>query len=104
MHKPQKKTECDIDNCPGVAEDTSLSCVLYQAVVHPTWFKAVVKKLPEYPDDCHDGNSCSSICCSWHGKDDIDVKAIKKERSVLATLLKKQLVQLASQAQVRVTH
>ncbi len=101
---PQKKTECDIDNCPGVAEDTSSSCVLCEAVVHPTCFKAVIRKLPEYPDDCHDEIFCSSICCSWHGKDDVDVEAIRKERSELANLLKKQLVQLASQAQVRVTH
>ena len=40
---PQKKTECDIDNCPGVAEDASLSCVLCEAVVHPTCFKAVIR-------------------------------------------------------------
>ena len=101
---PQKKTECDIDNCPGVVEDASLSCVLCEAVVHPTCFKAVIRKLPEYPDDCHDEIFCSGICCSWHGKEDVDVEAVKKERSELATLLKKQLVQLASQAQVRVTH
>ncbi len=86
-----------------MAEVTPLSCVLCEAVVHPTCFKAAIRKLPEYPDDCHDESYCSSICCSWHGKDDVDVEAIKEETSELIILLKKQLVWLASQAQVRMT-
>jgi hypothetical protein len=38
-------TDCDIDNCPGVAEDPSLVCIVCGASVHPTCFKSAVRKL-----------------------------------------------------------
>jgi hypothetical protein len=99
----EKKTECDVDNCPGLLEQASQSCVVCQAVVHPTCFMSSVRKLNEYPSSCHDEVFCSGVCCNWQGKEGLDLEAIRKERSELAALLKKDLVKLASTAQVRVT-
>jgi hypothetical protein len=36
----EKKTECDVDNCPGLLKQASQSCVVCQAVAHPTCFMA----------------------------------------------------------------
>ncbi len=99
----EKNTECDIDNCPGLLEQASQSCVVCQAVVHPTYFMSSVRKLNEYPSSCHDEVFCSGVCCNWQGKEGLNLEAIRKERSELAALLKKDLVKLASTAQVRVT-
>jgi hypothetical protein len=100
----EKKTDCCIDNCPGVLEEPSLVCIICGASVHPACFKSSVRKLAEYPTSCHDEVFCSSNCCTWYGKEGFDREAVKKEREELNTLLKKQLVALAASAQVRVTH
>ncbi len=97
-------TDCDIDNCPGVAEDPSLFCIVCGASVHPTCFKSAVRKLSDYPSSCHDEVFCSSTCCTWHEKEGLDKEALKKEREELSSMPKKQLVQLAATAQVHVTH
>jgi len=59
-----------------------------------------VRKLKEYPEGCHDQVFCSDVCCVWHGNSDIDVEAVRKERKELQNLLKKQLVELARNAEV----
>ncbi len=79
----EKKTECDIDNCPGLLEQASQSCVVCQAVVHPTCFMATIRKLAEYPSSCHDEVFCSGVCCNWHGREELDVEAVRKERCEL---------------------
>ncbi len=100
----EQKTDCDIDNCPGASEEPTGVCVICGASVHPTCFKSTVRKLQKCPSSCHDEVFCSSTCCTWYDKEGLDKEAVKKEREALNSLLKKQLVQLAATAQVRVTH
>jgi hypothetical protein len=60
----QKKSECDIDYCPGVAEKASFPCEVCEAAIHPTCFYAIIRKLPESPTSCHDEIFCSPVCCT----------------------------------------
>ncbi len=98
----EKKTECDIDNFPGLLEQASQSCVVCEAVVHPTCFTTTIRKLSEYPSSSHDEVCCSGVCCNWHGEEGLDLEAIREEHSELVALLKKDLVKLTSTTQVRV--
>jgi hypothetical protein len=59
------KTTCDIDYCPGVTEEPSLTYAVYEATIHPTCFNATIRKLPEYPTGCYDEIFSSSVCCTW---------------------------------------
>jgi hypothetical protein len=59
-------------------------------------------KLSKYPGSCHDEVFCSGVCCQWHGKEGLDVQAIRDERTKILVLKKKDLVKEASAAQVRV--
>ena len=61
-----------------------------------------INKLSEYPGSCHDKVFCCGVCCQWHGKEGLDVQAIRDERTKLLTFKKKDLVKGASAAQVRV--
>jgi hypothetical protein len=58
---PKKKTEFDIDYCPGVAEEPSLTEAVRKATVHPTCFNATIRKLPEYSAGCHDKTFSSCV-------------------------------------------
>jgi hypothetical protein len=102
MSNKEKKTECDVDNCPGLLEDASQYCLICLAAVHPTCFLMTIRKLSEYPGSCHNEVFCSGVCCQWHGKEGLDVQAIRDERTKLLALKKKDLVKAASAAQVRV--
>jgi hypothetical protein len=104
MSDPNQLTECDVDNCPGLCEEASLLCVICLAAVHPTCFMMTISKLSEYPGSCDDEVFCSDVCCLWYGKEGVDVEGIKDERSKLIALKKKQLLTLASNLQVWVTH
>jgi hypothetical protein len=79
----EKKTDCFIDNCLGVLEEPSLVCVICDASVHPACFRSGVRKLAEYPSSCHDEVFCSSMCCTWYGKEGFNRETVKKvkERS-----------------------
>lgn len=90
----QKKTECDLDSCSGLMEQTSMSCVLSQVVDNPKRFKEMVRKQPEHTSSCHDGIFCSDICCK-HETEQLELEVIEKECSGLAALLKKNHVELA---------
>jgi hypothetical protein len=103
-NSPDQRTECHVDNCPGLCEEASLLCVICLAAVHPTCFTMTISKLSEYPGSSNDEVFCSDVCCLWHGKEGVDVEGIRDERSKLLDLKKKQLVKLASILQVRVTH
>ena len=102
MSNKEKKTECDVDNCPGLLEDASQYCLICLAAVHPTCFLMTIRKLSEYPGSCHDKVFCSGVCRQWHGKEGLHVQAIWGERIKLLALKKKDLVKEASAAQVRV--
>jgi hypothetical protein len=58
-------------------------------------FYGTVQKLNEYPQGCHNKVFCSDVCCRWYGNEKVDVVVVRKERSELQGLLKKQLVELA---------
>jgi hypothetical protein len=103
MSNKEQKTECDVDFCPGLLEDALQCCQICLAAVHPTCFSTTIRKLPEYPDSCHDEVFCCGVCCQWHGKKGLDLQAIRDERTKLLTLKKKDLVKEASAAKVRVT-
>jgi hypothetical protein len=77
---------------------------LCEAEVHIECFLGTVRKLSEYPVGCHSQVFCSDVCCSWHGNDKVNVDDVRKERAELQSLLKKQLVEKARNAQVKVTH
>jgi len=100
---PEKNTECDVNNFTGLLENASKFCVVCQAAVYCTCFMTTIHLLLEYPSSCHDEVFCFGVFCNWNGKEGVDVVAIQKEPSELVALLKKDLVQLASTAQVRVT-
>jgi hypothetical protein len=97
------KIFCDVDNCPGRGFNPGVLCVLCEADLHMECFLGTVRKMKEYPEGCHDEIFCSDVCCLWHGNSRIDVSVVRKERTDLQSLLKKQLVELARTAQVRVT-
>ena len=97
------KIFCDMDNCVGRAFQPSQKCSLCEADLHMECFLGVVRKLKEYPEGCHDEVFCSDVCCLWHGNPRINVDSKRKERSEMSKLLKKQLVELARSAKVRVT-
>jgi len=97
------KVFCDADNCPGLGHNPAAVCSLCEADLHMECFLQLVRKLKEYPEGCHDQVFCSDVCCVWHGNSGIDVEAVRKERKELQNLLKKQLVELARIAEVRVT-
>ncbi len=97
------KIFCDIDNCVGRAFQPSRKCFLCEADLHMEGFLGIVRKLKEYPEGCHVKVFCSDVCCLWHGNPKINVDSIRKERSEMSKLLKKQLVELARSAKVRVT-
>ena len=97
------KIFCDMDNCVGRAFQPSQKCSLCEADLHMECFLGVVRKLKEYPEGCHDEVFCSDVCCLWHGNPRINVDSVRKERSEMSKLLKKQLVELARSAKVRVT-
>ena len=97
------KVFCDADNCPGLGHNPAAVCSLCEVDLHMECFLQLVRKLKEYPEGCHDQVFCSDVCCVWHGNSGIDVEAVRKERKELQNLLKKQLVELARIAEVRVT-
>jgi len=99
MSTPNQLTECDMDNCPGLLEEASQSCVTCLAAVHPTCLTMTISKLSEYRGSCHDQVFCSGVCCLWHGKEGLDVEGIRDEHSKLIAL-KKELIKLASIPQV----
>jgi hypothetical protein len=88
----QNKSECDIDYCSGVAEEASFPCEVCEAAIHPMRFYAIIRKLPEYPTSCHDEIFCSPVCCTWHGKEGVDMEGIRKEHNALSSVKKKQLI------------
>jgi hypothetical protein len=98
------KVFCDIDNCPGLNFNPAETCCLCEAEVHVECFLGTVRKLNEYPVGCHDQVFCSDVCCTWHGNEKINVEDVRKERTELQNLLKKQLVEKARNAHVKVTH
>jgi hypothetical protein len=94
---------CDVDNCPGRTFLPPNACDVCSAGIHMECFLGTVRKLKEYPDGCHDEVFCSDVCCIWHGNPRINVEEVRKEREELLKLLKKQLIELARAAKVRVT-
>jgi hypothetical protein len=98
-----RKLFCEVDNCIGCLEKASFTCVLCEAEVHPNCFISQIRKLKEYPNGCHNQVFCSSTCCLWHNDNHISVEAVRKERQELSLLLKKNLIELACTAKVRVT-
>jgi hypothetical protein len=98
------KVFCDIDNCPGLNFNPAKTCCLCEAEVHVECFLGTVRKLNEYPVGCHDQVFCSDVCCTWHGNEKINVEDVRKEQTELQYLLKKQLVEKARNAHVKVTH
>jgi len=97
------KIFCDTDNCPGRGFNAAAICCFCEASVHMECFMLTVRKAAEYPEGCHSEVFCSSVCCIWHGNSNVDREAVRKERSELQSLLKKQLVEKARASQVRVT-
>jgi len=98
-----RKFVCDVDNCVGCPEKASWTCILCEAEVHPSCFTSQIRKLYEYPTGCHNEVFCSSTCCLWHSDNRISVDDVRKERQALSLLLKKNLIELARNAKVRVT-
>ncbi len=92
-----KKSKCDIDYCPGLAEMASFLWEVCEAAIHLTCFSAIL------------GSSLNTLlvavmrfsvrlCVA------LGMEGIRKECMALGSMKKKQLVQLASSAQVQVTH
>ncbi len=98
------KIFCDVDNCPGRGHLPAQTCFLCEADIHIECFLGTVRKLKEYPDGCHDEVFCSDVCCLWHGNPEINVDEVRRELLEHSKLLKKQLIELAWIAKVRVTH
>ncbi len=90
-----------MDNCKGVDAEPDKACILCKAVIH-NCCQGNIHKLMEYPEDCHNEVVCSDICCRWHGKDEIVVEDVRKERSELLKMLKQNLIELARAAKVKI--
>ena len=86
---PSRKVYCDIDNCKGTDAEPDMVCILCEAGVHGSCFHASIRKLKEYPENCHNEVFCSEVCCVWHGNDKIIVEDVRKERSEMQKQLKK---------------
>jgi hypothetical protein len=97
------KTFCDADNCKGFEIEPDTVCILCETAIHGNCFQNQVRKLKEYPEDCHNEFFCTEVCCLWHGNEKVVVADVRTEQSDLQKQLKKTLVDLAQTAKVKIT-
>jgi hypothetical protein len=100
---PLRKLFCDMDNCKGTDAEPDMACILCEAPVHGSCFHGNIRKLKEYPEDCHNEVFCSDLCCIWHGNDKVVIVDVRNERLELQKMLKKSLIELARTAKVKIT-
>ena len=100
---PLYKLFCDMYDCKGTNAEPDMACILCEAPIHGRYFQGNIRKLKEYPEDCHNEVFCSDLCCIWHGNDKVVIVDVRNERSELQKMLKKSLVELARTAKVKIT-
>ena len=57
------KTFCNVDNCKGFEVEPEMLCILCEAAIHGNCFQNQVRKMKEYPEDCHNEVFCFEVCC-----------------------------------------